>query len=213
MISIIALLIAILLPALSHARVSAQITACKSNMRQVGVAGSAYRADHSELREPFWRFNNGTGDHPHETKVGAGNPGNPARMLHQMDGVDQGYLTSGEVFFCPKFSQASYEKHYDPDSHGDFDDVWGTYVYAYRPLSFIKDPNPQLGNSSIVHDNAPQTEGVVMYDAKPNFPSTFFNSVRSDHYNVLYEDGSVNQEGQNIKEINTFLWGPMRRPS
>lgn len=44
-ISIIALLIAILLPALAAARESAQDTQCKSNLRQFGVAESAYATD------------------------------------------------------------------------------------------------------------------------------------------------------------------------
>ena len=211
-IAIIALLIAIILPALSRARDSAQTSVCRSNLRQVGVAGAGYQIDQNQLREPYWRFNNGTGDYPHEAIEGRGNPGNPARILHRKDGVEQGYITTPEVFFCPKFDQINLEQHYDPDSHSDFDDVWGTYVYSYRPLSMLNDPNPSLNNSTIVNDNAPETEGVVMYDAKPNFPASFFDSVRHDHYNFLYDDGSVRQEATNIVEFNAFIWGPNARP-
>lgn len=45
-VSIIALLIAVLLPALSHARRSAQSVACVSNVRQLETAHWAYMADH-----------------------------------------------------------------------------------------------------------------------------------------------------------------------
>ncbi len=44
-ISIIALLISILLPALRHARSTAQTAVCMSNVRQLAVAGTAYSAD------------------------------------------------------------------------------------------------------------------------------------------------------------------------
>ena len=45
-ISIIALLVAILLPALGAARKSAQRAACLSNLRQIGVVETAYAVDH-----------------------------------------------------------------------------------------------------------------------------------------------------------------------
>ncbi|MEM8783931.1 MAG: prepilin-type N-terminal cleavage/methylation domain-containing protein [Planctomycetota bacterium] len=47
-ISIIALLIGILLPALGSARKVAQITASASNQRQIGIAMAAFRADHND---------------------------------------------------------------------------------------------------------------------------------------------------------------------
>ena len=48
-IAIIALLIAILLPALGAARDSARNIQCLANLRQQGIAGSAYTNDHKEL--------------------------------------------------------------------------------------------------------------------------------------------------------------------
>jgi prepilin-type N-terminal cleavage/methylation domain-containing protein len=48
-ISIIALLIAILLPPLSAARQTAQVVACASNQRQIGIASHAYRTDHNNF--------------------------------------------------------------------------------------------------------------------------------------------------------------------
>ncbi len=46
-IAIIAILAAMLLPALSAARVSAKTSACISNMKQIGVASTAYTADNA----------------------------------------------------------------------------------------------------------------------------------------------------------------------
>lgn len=47
-ISIISLLIAILLPALSAARASAQMVQCLSNFRQIGIASGIYQTEHDE---------------------------------------------------------------------------------------------------------------------------------------------------------------------
>ena len=46
-VAIIALLISLLLPALSVAREQAKSTVCKANLQQLGIALSLYRADHS----------------------------------------------------------------------------------------------------------------------------------------------------------------------
>ncbi len=54
-ISIIALLIGILLPALGAARRTAQFTMSGSNQRQIGIAMAAFRADNSE-RYPVWQW-------------------------------------------------------------------------------------------------------------------------------------------------------------
>ncbi|MFW6336469.1 MAG: type II secretion system protein [Phycisphaeraceae bacterium] len=52
-ISIIALLIGILLPALGSARQSARLTTCGSNLRQIGVAVHTYANDDPRYRLPF----------------------------------------------------------------------------------------------------------------------------------------------------------------
>ena len=52
-ISIIALLIGILLPALGAARETARTSACLSNVRQIGIASYSYAADNKDFFAPF----------------------------------------------------------------------------------------------------------------------------------------------------------------
>ncbi|MEM6553957.1 MAG: prepilin-type N-terminal cleavage/methylation domain-containing protein [Planctomycetota bacterium] len=56
-ISIIALLLGILLPALGSARNTATLVKCSSNQRQVGIALHAYAADHSDRLPPSYDDN------------------------------------------------------------------------------------------------------------------------------------------------------------
>ena len=60
-ISIIALLIGILLPALGSARESAQLTVCASNTRQLSIAANAYLPDHDN-NTPAGNYQNIEGD-------------------------------------------------------------------------------------------------------------------------------------------------------
>ena len=50
--SIISLLIAILLPALSAAREEARMTQCRSNLRQIGIGAIAYAPDNDNMFPP-----------------------------------------------------------------------------------------------------------------------------------------------------------------
>lgn len=57
-ISIIALLISILLPSLSAAREQAKSSACRSNLRQIGIAFASYMADNEGVSPTGWaRYN------------------------------------------------------------------------------------------------------------------------------------------------------------
>ena len=56
-ISIIAILAAMLLPAISLVKSSAISTKCSGNMRQMGLAMTAYALEHEDYYPPYWNLN------------------------------------------------------------------------------------------------------------------------------------------------------------
>src|SRR5438876_11433502 len=57
-IAVIAILAALLLPALSRAKEAARLTQCRNNLRQIGLGLSMYVSDTSVYPyEGFWRMN------------------------------------------------------------------------------------------------------------------------------------------------------------
>jgi len=92
-ISIIALLISILLPALQSARDAARSSQCLSNLRQLGIATYAYTVDADGFYPNGWM------------NVGAGNPlsGMPPQQLRNYITIQEN--TADWVWVCPMDEQ------------------------------------------------------------------------------------------------------------
>jgi prepilin-type N-terminal cleavage/methylation domain-containing protein/prepilin-type processing-associated H-X9-DG protein len=86
-IGIIALLISILLPALSNARESAKTVQCMSNMRQIGIATTQYQNDYDGWFPPYI-----SSDAEYNSRTAALWPG----VLHV-----GGYTPNMEIYICP----------------------------------------------------------------------------------------------------------------
>ena len=99
-ISIIALLIGILLPALGAARNSARDIACLSNLRQLGLAVTTYATDNQGYNVPYRNVWSGPTIYW------------SARL------VDDGYIGGGEAYICPTME----ERGFDPWSPERIDD-------------------------------------------------------------------------------------------
>jgi prepilin-type N-terminal cleavage/methylation domain-containing protein len=101
-ISIIALLIGILLPALGAARRSARNVKCKSNLHQIGVATSAYQASNPKQTVPS---NEAIGGAPFRVAPGLENPlasNGPETFGLQALYDDLGLIEgNSEVYICP----------------------------------------------------------------------------------------------------------------
>ncbi|BAM03497.1 type II secretion system protein [Phycisphaera mikurensis] len=106
-ISIIALLVGILLPALGKARESARASVCQSNLKQLGIAGHAYATDFDgfppgdeALGGASIRMGAGVdgGNHP---KASLRNPGVEETFGLSSVYARQGYMDPGAGWICP----------------------------------------------------------------------------------------------------------------
>ena len=141
-ISIIALLVGILLPALGAARKSAQRVKSLSNVRQIGTAAYGYAADNKDV----WI--------PHKTSFNnilyliAANPAFAAPNYNPGSGpgfwwsslmVHSGYLSGGEAFVCPSLESDRLHFLEEDVQSSDFfrghaAPIWGDVHYGYNAM-------------------------------------------------------------------------------
>jgi len=136
-IGIIALLISMLLPALNKARDQAQVTACSSNLRQVGQAIHMYANDNRQWIPPTFRdATPGINDFTPIFSPGNYLTRDKIRLLlvYPFGDGKQAYLPNADVFFCPNDDEirgAGYERSHN--GKGFEGGVYMTYQYYFCP--------------------------------------------------------------------------------
>ena len=119
--AIVALLLAVLLPALGRARISARTTRCLSNVRQIGLAWSMYASDHDDRAAPYLSTRDS------ERVYWWGSIDEAQGRIDHARGSISSYLDSalhdGSVFECPAQRPGTYL------NQSQFDQVSSTYGY------------------------------------------------------------------------------------
>ena len=209
-ISIIALLVGILLPALSAARKTAQDTICLSNERQVGVAILAYGADQKDY---FVHYAYAKGRVENTW-------GNGTAEVHWTSLITiGGYGSTRDMFVCPIFNEAEEGIHSirlaDMDDHANYrwrncDYGINWYTLAGR-VALESEPNAKWTQSSRLEMVLKPTETLLVADSwfelfKDNPPSQRGNGViggfptvwggphgrhNNQKCNILWADGHV----------------------
>ena len=155
---VIAVLIAMLLPAISRARENAVLIKCASNMRQMGLVLRMYANDQREY--PYYNYP-GAPDPSARTWPGGGQSwaGNVCRwetypVLKQMH-----YLGAYEVGFCPK-AWAARNFDYAPDPVGQYDKIvmYGGVPHWNSPYQW----RPRYSNGAFT-DGSHMSVGEYMY--------------------------------------------------
>ncbi|HAI10700.1 MAG TPA: hypothetical protein DCM28_03290 [Phycisphaerales bacterium] len=197
-ISITALLISILLPALSKARESSQRIACMSGVKQMCVSSVAYTSDYDSH---FPRTFHSGSEFPFAVSIGA-----PGGVKYGGLGLlyGGGYLNkSKSIFFCPGLSAGDFLSY---ANFGDIVDKAGATAcytsYAYRCEAWDMDENGILETSEV--PSSGQYNGMqlsLLLKSKALIVDYFLHNSqeRSGHinpngtgtYNVGYTDGSV----------------------
>ncbi len=161
-IAVIALLIAILLPALGKARSSGRATQCLSNMRQLTIGWSAYLNESKEIMVPHKMPNRagGTGNPLNQYEIGNGLKFRPSWIA--ILGPYIGVYPFGEP------SQTSARQDYvascylDPEVKDWSDERNHCYGYNYLFLGNARETNGKFNNYPVRVSSIQMTSGTVL---------------------------------------------------
>ena len=148
-ISIIALLLSILMPALNAVKERTRFVVCKSNLRQLSVAASAYAGDNNDkLMHPTYFL------HSEDSYQRAYDSGTPLWCIWhddnlQMDSVLWAYLDDRDVVRCPTFAvvcNREIHPNHDPSIpiKPKFGYVMNAYVLKRWPIDVPAGLDPTL---------------------------------------------------------------------
>jgi prepilin-type N-terminal cleavage/methylation domain-containing protein/prepilin-type processing-associated H-X9-DG protein len=169
-ISIIALLIAILLPALSKARAASKQIACASNIRQVGIAVTAYALEHNNLMPP------------RRLSTVSWDDWNSNIWLPK---ILENYVSkSYQVFNCPARSSAEQLKPNRRNDHG-----WYLGSYAYNNWLTKKSTEYLFLNAMDTQYKQEAFRQIVLTDGNGYF---WDNSSLSSYVKPVHNGLSVN---------------------
>jgi type II secretory pathway pseudopilin PulG len=144
-ISVVAVLIAMLLPALSSVREAANQVVCRSNVRQIGIGTALYAEANADSVMPSTKVtSDSSSDQSWDTvvlRVSDISPGasGPTSTDH-WDGVgilySESYLPAPKLFYCPSHSGSTRFGDYADRWAGQPGEIVGNYQYRVRaPLA------------------------------------------------------------------------------
>jgi prepilin-type N-terminal cleavage/methylation domain-containing protein/prepilin-type processing-associated H-X9-DG protein len=180
-ISIIALLVAILLPALGSARKAAQLTACASNVRQIGLALSMYAMDNNR-HMPVVIHGGGQPWANMGIWVDYSSTYNGYRSLGML--YNQEYLKGWNALYCPSQREARYMAS-DYVNFPQRNDGANNSRCSYNMMEYWTSAN---GWHTPLIDEY-EKKGIL-WDVFSAVETTG-NLAHADKWNVLYGDGHV----------------------
>ena len=203
-IAIIAILAAMLLPALNMAKQSAMSTKCISNLKQVGYTVMSYSNDYNE-----WI--------PANTTTGS----KYSFVTYQR----QGYVKNPHVFFCPSFTPAPLKypgigKDYDHKTYGTAPHTNNVNLKVFAKSVYSYTGNAPLSPSILLHyaDSISGSGGgkqIANFDIawQQTYQTNAIHLRHAKKANIEHIDGSVGSYG--IADISKRyrFWFNTERPA
>jgi len=189
-IAIIAILAAMLLPALSQARSRAKNALCMNNLKQIYTAMVLYEQDYKTLMTPDWN----TSLYVYLLPTSSGRDGWERHGLL----FYCGYLQTGKVFYCPLYAPRSgitYEKkwkpYYNPNTRSMSTDVASSYILRWYSHPSRLDKMYLNSRNNIFKMTTQRVS--ILYDTYAGSAGSPWETRAQDgtSYNILYTDGSV----------------------
>ncbi len=191
-ISIIALLVGILLPALGAARKTAQDAVCMSNERQVGIAIMAYGTDNTDY-VVHYAYREGTA----ANTWGAG-----TAQVHWTSLITiGGYGSTRDMFVCPIFNEAEEGVH--SIRQADMEDYAG---YRWRNSDYGINWYTLAGRVALEADSNP----VAKWQQSSRFGAVLNPTetlLVADTWFELFKDNPPSQRGQGVIGGFPTVWG------
>ena len=221
-IAVVAILAAMLLPALAKARLTAQRAVCENNLRQLGLATQLYRDDNAGNGFPLQYAPTSTGQTWWFGWLGSGPEGQ--RPFDLSLGALYPYLNRSDVRLCPSLGYALAQFKLKADGV--------VFSYGCNSFLFLPDGEPPVKENKILRPtdtalfadaaqvnnfqppashNHPMLEEWYYLDVQPNYASP--NNYPNGHFRhaqkaaVTFGDGHVGWESPVAGSIDPKLPG------
>jgi prepilin-type N-terminal cleavage/methylation domain-containing protein len=207
-IAIIAILAAMLLPALSNAKERAKRISCLNNLKQMGVCLNIYAGDNYEAL-PAASYTPARGIGPWETYRLTDTSGANGQLITNFEPTNHGFfystrlLPDGHIYYCPSTTAGAVDPQFTYDNYTTATvGAWPAYSRQAGSNPYLRSSYMYYPQSSTLVNAANQNSGYVT--AKK---STQLSASRTVMTDVIHEYRFIpHRSAQNPSALNV-LWG------